>query len=93
MKKIFCKIDEKYSSLNGEIVHLFEGPEIQKRDGVKRMFCTKEGYKRYDNFDEWTLEKRKDEDLGICSFVLHLNPYSKPRKPQIIKGDNFLFIG
>lgn len=93
MKKIFCKIDEKYSSFNGEIVRLFEGPEILKEHGVKRFFIDERGKRRYDNFDEWTIEKKKDEDLGIYGFVLHLNPYSKPRKPQIIKGDNFLFIG
>lgn len=92
MKKILCKIEEKYSSLNGENVLLFEGPEILKKMGCKRFFRTEEGYKRYDNFDEWTLEE-KHGNFGYKYFVLHLNPYSKPHKPQIIKGDNFLFIG
>lgn len=40
MKKIYCEIDEKYSDLNGEKVCLFEGPEILKKHGVKRMFRT-----------------------------------------------------
>lgn len=92
MKKILCKIEEKYSSFNGEEVLLFEGPEILKKMGCKRFFRTEEGYKRYDNFDEWTLEE-KQGNFGYKYFVLHLNPYSKPHKPQIIKGENFLFIG
>lgn len=92
MKKILCKIEEKYDSFNGENVLLFEGPEIQKKHGVKRMYQTESGYKFYDNFDEWTLEE-KQGNFGYKYFVLHLNPYSKPRKPQIIKGENFLFVG
>lgn len=92
MKKTFCVIEEPYSSLNGEVVILFEGAEVQKKHGVKRFFKTENGYKFYDNWDEWTLEKKLG-NFGMCYFVLHLNPYSKPRKRQIIKGDNFLFIG
>ena len=92
MKKILCKIEEPYSSLNGEKVLLFEGPEVQKKFCVKRMLRTEDGYKRFDNWDEWTLEE-KHGNFGYKYFVLHLNPYSKPRKRQIIKGDNFLFIG
>ena len=97
MRKIFCTIEEKYDDFNGETVILFEGPEIFKKDGCKRFFQTKEGYKRYDNFDEWTIEKKEDLILHDGSVVpyyaLHLNPYSKPHKPQIIKGNGFLFIG
>lgn len=92
MKKILCEIEEKFNDLNGEKVCLFEGPEILKKHGVKRMFRTEEGYKRFDNFDEWTLEE-KQGNFGYKYFVLHLNPYSKPRKPQIIEGENFIFIG
>ena len=92
MKKIYCRIKEKYSSLNNEMVCLFEGPEIIKKHGVKRMFLTEDGYKRFDNWDEWTLEE-KQGNFGYKYFILHLNPYSKPRKRQIIKGDNFIFIG
>lgn len=92
MKKILCKIEEKYSSLNGENVLLFEGSEIVKKYGVKRMLRTEDGYERFDNWDEWTLEK-KQGNFGYKYFILHFNPYSKPRTPQIIKGDNFLFIG
>lgn len=92
MKKILCKIEEKYSSLNGEYVLLFEGSEIVKKHGVKRMLRTEEGYERFDNWDEWTLEEKKG-NFGYKYFILHLNLYSNPRTPQIIKGDNFLFIG
>ncbi len=92
MKKILCEIEEPYSSLNGEKVLLFEGQEIIKKYGVKRMLRTEDGYKRFDNWYEWTLEE-KQGNFGYKYFVLHLNTYSKPRKRQIIKGNNFLFIG
>lgn len=92
MKKILCEIEEKYSSLNGKKALLFEGPEILKKYGIKRMLRTKDGYERFDNFDEWTKEE-KQGNFGYKYFILHLNPYSKPHNPQIIKGDNFLFIG
>ena len=98
MKKIFCMIEEPFDTDNGEIVCLYEGLEIQKKHGVKRMYRTGHGSCYYDNFDEWTLEKKDnhivlpDGSVFPC-YVLRLNPYSKPHKPQIIKGDNFLFIG
>lgn len=91
MKKIFCTIEEKYSSLNGECVLLFEGPEIQKKMGCKRFFRTEDGHKRYDNFDEWTIEEK--EGPVIPYYALHLNPFSKPHKPQVIACENFLFVG
>ena len=92
MKKIYCKIEEPFSSLNGEMACLYEGQEIEKKHGVKRFFRTENGSVRYDNWDEWTLEEKLG-NFGYNYFVLHLNPYSKPRKRQIIKGENFLFIG
>lgn len=88
MEKIYCKVNCKYHSYNGKEGYLLEGKEIERKHGVKRMFVSFDGYKLYDNYDEWTITNKSNLEN-----ILHLNPYSKPRKPQIIKGDNFLFIG
>lgn len=87
MKKTYCILEAPFDINDGDTVLLLEGSEILKEHGVKRMYRTAEGYVRYDNWDEWTIQKK---DLY---YVLHLNPYSKPRKRSVIKGNNFLFVG